>query len=88
MLWPTPFSMTTSPVIGGVDGARIELPVIPTSDRPVQEFELPVKTPYYQIIQVLTLVMYLDMQRLSIKRDEQNGDAIGIATNTTSYRYP
>ena len=34
MLWPTPYSMTTSLSIGGVDGARVELPVIPKADRP------------------------------------------------------
>ena len=89
MLWPTPFSMTTSLLIGGVDGARIELPVIPTSDRPVPKFELPSEDPLlsdYSSVNSGNVSGYAEIK--SIKRDEQNGDAIGIATNTTSYRYP
>ncbi len=30
MIWPTPFAMTTSLGIGGADGSRIELPLVPT----------------------------------------------------------
>ena len=89
MLWPTPYSMTTSLSIGGVDGARVELPVIPTADRPVPKFEVPNEDPVlsdYSSVNSGNVSGYAEIK--SIQRNEQSGDAIGIATNTTSYRYP
>ena len=89
MLWPTPYSMTTSLSIGGVDGARVELPVIPKADRPVPKFQLPNEDPVlsdYSSVNSGNVSGYAEIK--SIQRNEQSGDAIGIATNTTSYSYP
>jgi uncharacterized protein len=42
MVWPTPYPMTTSLRLGGADGSRIELPVVPDSSAlPVPVFAAP-----------------------------------------------
>jgi len=38
MIWPTPYPMTTSLAIGGEQGARLVLPVIPFEERPHPKF--------------------------------------------------
>ena len=89
MLWPTPFPMTTSLAIGGPEGARIELPVIPYEKRPVPIFKTPAKDPSLEgfgAIDAGNLTGYAEID--AIKRDPVTGDAYGLATNGTSYRYP
>ena len=89
MLWPTPYQMTTTLAIGGVEGARIELPVVPPADRPVPKFKLPEEGPSlpdYASVDSGNVSGYAEIK--SIQRDEQSGAAIGIATNATSFRYP
>ena len=89
MLWPTPYQMTTTLVIGGVEGARVELPVVPPADRPVPKFELPEEDPSlsdYSSVNSGNVSGYAEIK--SIQRDEQSGAAFGIATNATSFRYP
>ncbi len=42
MVWPTPYSMTTSLRLGGADGSRIDLPVVPDkSALPIPRFAVP-----------------------------------------------
>ncbi|HUI41076.1 MAG TPA: CocE/NonD family hydrolase [Terriglobia bacterium] len=42
MIWPTPFTMTTRLELGGADGSRIELPVVPVeSALPASRFKTP-----------------------------------------------
>ena len=89
MLWPTPYQMTTMLAIGGVEGARVELPVVPPADRPVPKFKLPEEGPSlpdYASVDSGNVSGYAEIK--SIQRDEQNGAAFGIATNATSFRYP
>ncbi len=89
MLWPTPYQMTTTLVIGGVEGARVELPVVPPADRPVPKFELPEEDPSlsdYSSVNSGNVSGYAEIK--SIQRDEQSGASFGIATNATSFRYP
>ena len=89
MLWPTPYQMTTTLAIGGVEGARIELPVVPPADRPVPKFKLPEEGPSlpdYVSVDSGNVSGYAEIK--SIQRDEQSGAAFGIATNATSFRYP
>ena len=38
MIWPTPYPMTTSLAIGGEQGARLVLPVVPFEERPHPKF--------------------------------------------------
>ena len=89
MLWPTPYQMTTTLAIGGVEGARIELPVVPPADRPVPKFKLPEEGPSlsdYASVDSGNVSGYAEIK--SSQRDEQSGAAFGIATNATSFRYP
>lgn len=42
MIWPTPYPMTTSLRLGGVDGSRIDLPVVPDKGAlPAPQFRAP-----------------------------------------------
>ena len=89
MLWPTLYQMTTTLAIGGVEGARVELPVVPPADRPVPKFKLPEEGPSlpdYVSVDSGNVSGYAEIK--SIQRDEQSGAAFGIATNATSFRYP
>ena len=89
MLWPTPYQMTTTLAIGGVEGARVELPVVPPADRPMPKFKLPEEGPSlpdYASVDSGNVSGYAEIK--SIQRDEQSGAAFGIATNATSFRYP
>ena len=89
MLWPTPYQMPTTLAIGGMEGARVELPVVPPADRPVPKFKLPEEGPSlpdYASVDSGNVSGYAEIK--SIQRDEQSGAAFGIATNATSFRYP
>ena len=89
MLWPTPYQMTTTLAIGGMEGARVELPVVSPADRPVPKFKLPEEGPSlpdYASVDSGNVSGYGEIK--SIQRDEQSGAAFGIATNATSFRYP
>ena len=89
MLWPTPYQMTTTLAIGGMEGARVKLPVVPPADRPVPKFKLPEEGPSlpdYASVDSGNVSGYAEIK--SIQRDEQSGAAFGIATNATSFRYP
>lgn len=52
MIWPTPFSMTTTLALGGVNGSRIVLPVVPAGPataakgHPKQNFSAPAPDPH------------------------------------------
>ena len=41
MIWPTPYAMTTQLALGGADGSRLVLPVIPRGARPKPDFVPP-----------------------------------------------
>ena len=45
MIWPTPYAMTTSLELGGTNGSRLLLPVIPFEERPRPSYSAPRKTP-------------------------------------------
>jgi hypothetical protein len=89
MLWPTPYPMTTSLAIGGSDGGRIVLPVVPPSDRPGPKFKSPAldpALPNYGTVDSGNISGYAEIR--NIKRNEATGDAFALATNSTTYRYP
>jgi hypothetical protein len=89
MLWTTPYPMTTTLAIGGETGARIVLPVVPPGKRPTPEFKAPSTDPSlpgYGSVDSGNISGYGEIQ--SIERDEATGNAFGVATNQTSYRYP
>lgn len=41
MIWPTPYSMITSLQLGGAEGSRLVLPVVPIHGLPAPEFQAP-----------------------------------------------
>lgn len=45
MIWPTPYSMTTSLVLGGANASRLELPTVPVQSPAVPVFDALVKEP-------------------------------------------
>jgi hypothetical protein len=89
MLWPTPYPMTTSLAIGGSAGACIVLPVVPPGNRPVPKFKSPAagpSLPGFGTIDSDNISGYAEIR--TIQRNELTGDAFGLATNSTSHRYP
>jgi len=45
MIWPTPYAMTTSLYLGGADGSRMEMPVVPVEAPTVPKFPPPAAAP-------------------------------------------
>tara|TARA_R110002096_G_scaffold266710_1_gene460243 strand:- start:32101 stop:34167 length:2067 start_codon:yes stop_codon:yes gene_type:complete len=89
MLWPTAYPMTTTLAIGGSDGARVDLPVIPYQDRPVPVFKLPAEDPSlpgYGSIDAGNATGYAEIDTIQI--DEQTGEAFGFALNATASKFP
>jgi uncharacterized protein len=89
MLWPTPYKMTTSLKLGGREGSRVLLPVVPPEDRPAPEFLSPVEDPKlegYESLDTGTSSGYGEIS--SVDRNPQTGEVRVLATNTGGQRYP
>ncbi|MEX2123002.1 MAG: CocE/NonD family hydrolase [Woeseia sp.] len=89
MLWPTPYSMTTELHLGGADGSRVLLPVVPAGERAAPEF-LPLVDdpvlPGFDTLDVGTASGYGEIS--SVDRNPQTGEVKATATNTGGSRYP
>jgi putative CocE/NonD family hydrolase len=89
MLWPTPYPMTTSLAIGGAEGARVVLPVVPPGESSGPKFKTPEASPSvpgYASVDGGNVSGYAEIK--SIDRDPSTGAAFGVAPNTTSSRSP
>ncbi len=89
MLWPTPELFTSTLAIGGEQGARITLPVMPPGEWREPEFKDPVRgkrLPGYESIESGNATGYAAIT--AIQRDPETGEAVGLATNSGAYRYP
>ena len=89
MLWPTPHPMTSSLRIGGEDGARVIMPIVPPEKRPAPEFLPPVSGPTlpgYEALDTGNPSGYGEIS--SVDRNPQTGVVTATATNTGGYRYP
>jgi len=89
MLWPSPHLMTTSLAIGGEQGARVILPVIPPSSRPAPQFQPPQASPAlagFEDIETGTSSGYGEISE--VRRNPQTGDVTAVATNGGASRYP
>jgi uncharacterized protein len=89
MLWPTPYPMTTALYLGGADGSRVLLPVVPRSDRPRPHFLPPADDPAfpgYASLDEGTTSGYGEVS--SVDRNPQTGAAKVVATNTGGRRFP
>ncbi len=89
MLWPTPYPAETTLEIGGRDGARIVLPVVPPGDDRRPEFETSVagpELPGYETLDSGNITGYAAIT--AIERDPATGEAYGVAKNSGATRYP
>ncbi len=89
MIWPTPYSMTTTLFLGP-EGTRLVLPVVPAADRPAPEY-LPIEKeedrfPGYETLDAGTTSGYGEIS--SVDRNPQTGKARVVATSQSAHRYP
>ena len=89
MLWPTPHLMTTHLHLGGSDGSRVLLPVVPHAPRPAPTFLPPAENPElpgFESLDEGTTSGYGEIS--SIDRNPQTGEVTATATNGGGMRYP
>jgi hypothetical protein len=89
MLWPTPTPFTSTLQVGGDNGARVELPVIPPGKERVPQFKDPVPGPALANFETLDSGNSTGYAAITeIRTDPQTGEAYGLATNSGATRYP
>jgi predicted acyl esterase len=91
MLWPSPHPMTTTLAIGGTEGARVILPVVPKSLTPERTpaFQSPSESPLmagFEDIDDGTPSGYGEISE--VRRNPQTGDVTAVATNKGASRMP
>jgi hypothetical protein len=89
MLWPTPMKMKSTLEIGGKNGARIDLPVVPSGKQSIPNLKEPHTSPSlsgYEVIDSGNISGYAAIN--SIQYDPETGEAFGVATNTGATQYP
>jgi len=89
MMWPSPHLMTTTLAIGGKDGAKVILPVVPKADRPVPKFLPPEAGPLmtgFADIEDGTPSGYGEIS--DVRRNPQTGEVTAIATNSGASKMP
>ncbi len=89
MIWPTPYPMTTSLLLGGVDPTRLLLPVVPQQDRPGPHFLPPSddpRLPGFDTLDEGTTSGYGEIS--AIERNPRRGETKVVATNAGATRYP
>ncbi len=89
MLWPTPDPVETTLAIGGENGARIVLPVIPPGEARAPDFAQPKPDPEiegYETLDAGNITGYAAITE--IERDPETGEAFGTARNSGATRYP
>ena len=90
MLWPTPYPMTTSLVLGGADPTRVLLPVVPHEERPVPSFLPPAPDPempgFKATDEERTTSGYGEISK--IERDVARGATKVTALNARGTQYP
>ncbi len=81
--------MTNTLELGGADGARLVLPVVPPAERPAPVFKVPEPGPTLAGFETLdggNVSGYGEIN--SVQRDPVTGEAFGVATNSGATRYP
>ena len=89
MMWPSPHPMTTALAIGGVDGARVVLPVIPPSTRPAPTFQPPQASPEltgFESLDAGTSSGYGEISE--VRRNPVTGETNAVAVNGNAAKYP
>lgn len=88
MLWPTAYPVNTTLDIGGAFGAQIQLPII-LGNYTSPHFIDPKSSPTlegYEVLDAGNVTGYAAIE--TIHRNEETGEAIGIASNTGANKYP
>lgn len=89
MLWPSAMPVETTLAIGGENGARIQLPVVPPGEERMPVFREPLSNPELPGFETLDAGNSTGYAAItSIENDPGTGEAFGIATNTGATRYP
>jgi hypothetical protein len=89
MMWPSPHAMTATLAIGGPDGARVVLPVVPKSTRPAPNFLPPQASPPMPGFEALDTGTPSGYGEISeVRRNPQTGEVTAVATNGSSERFP
>ena len=89
MLWPTRELFTSTLAIGGAEGARIELPVIPPTEERTPTWVEPQpnpRMPGFETIDSGNITGYAAITE--IHTDSETGEAYGYATNSGASRRP
>jgi uncharacterized protein len=89
MLWPTAYPATTSLRLGGAEGTRVLLPVVPREERPRPHFLPPEKDPElpgFRTLEKDTMSGYGEIAR--IDRDVARHATKVVATNGRGTEYP
>ena len=89
MLWPTPMQMTSTLTIGGKNGARIELPVVPPGEQYTPNLKEPSASPTlsgYETLDSGGSGGYAAIY--SIQHDPETGGAFGVASSTGATQSP
>lgn len=89
MLWPTPMQMTSMLTIGGKNGARIELPVVPPGEEYTPNLKEPSASPIlsgYETLDSGGSGGYAAIY--SIQHDPETGGAFGVASSAGATQSP
>jgi putative CocE/NonD family hydrolase len=89
MLWPARELFTSTLQIGGEQGARIELPVVPPGEERTPDFQAPAESPTlagYETLDAGNITGYAAITE--IRTDPVTGEAYGVATNSGATQYP
>jgi putative CocE/NonD family hydrolase len=89
MMWPSPHPMTTTLAIGGTEGARVVLPVVPPGKRSAPVFPVALSDPRLAGFEALDTGNPSGYGEISeVKRNPQTGEVTAIATNSGATRTP
>jgi putative CocE/NonD family hydrolase len=89
MLWPTLYAMTSKLALGGTQGARIQLPVIPPGEQAGPDFKPPADGPSIEGFETLDAGNVSGYGEIdAVQKDPQTGETFGVATNSGGQRYP
>ena len=89
MFWPTPYPMKTKLHLGGAEGTRLVLPVVPHETRPAPSFLPPAEDPTFPGYRSLgggTVSGYSELA--DVERDSSRGTATVRMDNDTAKEYP
>jgi len=89
MLWPTPMQMVSTLAIGGKNGARFDLPVVPPGEECTPSLKEPSTSPIlsgYEVIDSGGAGGYAAIY--SIQHDPETGEAFGVATSAGANQSP